>query len=190
MRKILSYIYKDMADFEVTLALNLLGFSGEFEIILIAENKEVVKGKGGISYMPDKTVKEALELNDVDALIIPGGSNDEQSNELTELINKLDSQNKLLAAICRGPSYLARAGVLKTAKYTTTYSIDVVKKLEVEDPFNRENFVKENVVRDGHIITALGNAFVDFAMEILNFFDMFDDDEDKIECTAHWKCLD
>lgn len=189
MEKVLGFIYDDMADFEMTLALNLLGNNAEKEVVMIAHENRTIVSKAGVLYQPHCTVKEALEIEDVDGLIIPGGWKDEQSEELSALIQKLHSEQKLLAAICRGPSYLARAGVLGDARYTTTYSEKLVKELGVEDPFNRNHFQKENVVRDQHIITATGTAFVDFAMEILDFFDEFDDQEEKEEIASIYKGL-
>lgn len=189
MNRILCLIYKEMAEFEVIFALNVLGYNPELEVCLIAQESEPVKSRAGITYLPDHTIKEALKLSDVEALIIPGGWSDEQSPELTQLIRKLNNEQKLLAAICRGSSYLARAGVLGSVKYTTTYSLDLVKELGVKDPFNRDNFIQQNVVDDEHFITAVGSAFIDFAIEIMDYFDMFDDDEDKDEFRRKHKGL-
>ena len=190
MERILCYIYKEMAEFEVIFALNLLGYNPELEISLIANNSNPVRSKAGITYVPDYTIRQAIELQDVEALIIPGGWSDEQSSELTALIKKLNNEEKLLAAICRGPSFLARAKVLGDAKYTTTYSEELVKKQNIKDPFNRDNYIKQNVVVDGHIITAVGSAFIDFAVEIIDYFDMFEDDNDKEDFRRQHKGLE
>jgi hypothetical protein len=56
-----------------------------------------------------------------------------------------------------------------------------------EDPFPRDTYVAENVVRDTNIITAVGNAFVDFSMEILDYFGNFKDQKEKKEYTGHYK---
>lgn len=179
MKRILGLIYKDMAEFEVIFALNVLGYHPELEVSLIAQTSEPVKSKAGLRYMPDYTIEEALKLKDVEALIIPGGWNEEQSLELSTLISKLDDKEAMLAAICRGPAFLAYAGVLDNVKYTTTYSVEHVKELGIDDPFNRDNFQDQNVVVDGRFITAIGSAFVDFAVEIADYFSMFDDEADK-----------
>ncbi len=54
-----------------------------------------------------------------------------------------------------------------------------MKQFMEADPFPRQNFVLERVIRDRNIITAQGNAFVDFAIEIADWFGAFDDEEDK-----------
>jgi len=122
----LCFIYKDMADFEMTLPITVAGLWLEKELITIAYEKEAIISKPGVQYTPHATVKEALEFEDVEGLIIPGGWNDEQRPELTELIQKLNNENKMLAAICAGPQYLARANVLKGKKYTTTATTIIV----------------------------------------------------------------
>lgn len=188
MGGILCFIYEGMVDFEMTLACHLI----DKEIVPIAYEIKIIKSKSGMGYYPMATVKEALEYTDVDGLIIPGGHNDEQKNELTELINKLNSQGKLLAAICAGPQYLARAGILEGRKYTTTLTEDGLKKYfpkVLKDPFPRDTFINENVVRDTNIITAVGNAFVDFSIEILDYFGNFKDEKEKKEYASHYKGL-
>lgn len=186
MEKILCFIYDHMVDFEMTLACHLVNK----EIIPIAYEIKVIRSNSGMCYYPIATVKEALEYRDVAGLIIPGGQNDEQRQELTELINKLNGQGKLLAAICAGPQYLARSGVLKGKKYTTALTQDKLKEYFPKilvDPFPRDTYVNENVVRDNNIITAVGNAFVDFSIEIRDYFGNFKDEKEKRSYSSHYK---
>lgn len=179
MGKILCFIYDDMADFEMTLATTVASQWLEKELVTIAYEKEVITSKPGVQYMPHDTVKNALDFDDVEGIIIPGGWNDEQRTELTDLLGKLHREEKMLAAICAGPQYLARAGVLNNNKYTTTLTEEYMKTQNKEDFFPRDNFVKQNVVRDGNIITAVGRAFVDFAVEIADYFGVFDNPENE-----------
>jgi putative intracellular protease/amidase len=130
---------------------------------------------------------EAMNLDDVAGIIIPGGWNDEQRPELTELIQKLDMENKFVAAICAGPQYLARAGILKGKKYTTTMTEKVYKERGTYDPFPRDTYVEQNVVRDGNIITAVGAAFIDFAIEIADYMKLFDNAEERESFTKAYK---
>lgn len=179
MGKIICFIYDRMADFEVTFANTLLAQNTKDEIITASYDKKTVKGASGMTYLPDTSVEEALNFQDINALIIPGGWNDEQREELTKLINKLHGEKKLLGAICAGPQYLARAGVLKGYSYTTTLSEKAFDEKGISDPFPRESFLVKNVVRDRNIITAVGNAFVDFAVEICDWFNLFESPEEK-----------
>lgn len=110
--------------------------------------------------------------------------------ELIQLIKKLDEEGKLLSAICAGPRFLAKAGILDKVKYTTS-----IKKwtqlqkdnFKEDDPFPRENFIEERVVRDQNVITATGIAFIDFAVEICDWFNLFNNEQDKIDFMNNMK---
>jgi len=189
MSKILCYIYDDMADFELVLACQLLKYLNKFELVPIAYEMETVKSNPGLVYQPVATVKQALEFEDVEGMIIPGGWNDEQREELTKLIQKVHQEGKLIAAICAGPKYLARAGVLDNHKFTTTLTKEYLEEQGKEDFFPRNNYKEQNVVKDGNVITAVGAAFVDFAVEIADFFNLFENKEEKEETSRSFKGL-
>ncbi|HYF84031.1 MAG TPA: DJ-1/PfpI family protein [Clostridia bacterium] len=189
MGKILCFVYNDMADFELTLATHFAGHYAGREIVPIAYDKAAVAAKPGLLYFPKATVTEALQLEDVDGLIIPGGWNSEQRPELTELIRRLDGENKLLAAICAGPQYFARAGVLGNHKYTTTLTTEELKESGEVDFFPRYNFLDEKIVRDRNMITAVGVAFVDFAVEIGDYLGIYEKPEEKKEYSDAYKGL-
>ncbi|MDF2530846.1 MAG: thiamine biosynthesis protein ThiJ [Clostridia bacterium] len=189
MSKILCFIYNEMADFEMVLACQFLKYMKKFELIPVAYSMEPVMSNPGLVYQPSVTVKQALEYDDIEGLIIPGGWNDEQREELTQLIQKLYSKGVLTAAICAGPQYLARAGILDNSKFTTTLTKEYLESIGKEDFFPRQNFLRQNVVRDGHVITAVGNAFVDFAAEIADYFNMFSNNEEKQGYIKHFKAI-
>lgn len=185
MGKILLFIYDGMADFEMTFATHLLGLGVDKEIIPIAFEDKLITSKPGIIYKPAKLVKDVLD-EDVDGLVIPGGWNGEIREELMVLIQKLYKSGKLVSAICAGPRFLAKAGILEDVKYTTSlaaWSEQLKEQFKEEDPFPRNNYVQARVVRDKNVITALGNAFVDFGIELCDYFKGFENDEDRKEYT-------
>lgn len=122
-------------------------------------------------------IKEAIKLDDIEGLIIPDGPIRDQHEVLTELIQRLDREGKMLAAIW--PQYLGRAGVLNESTFTTFCSIERIHKLRVDDPFPRRNYVDMRVVRDKHIFTAKGRAFVDFSFEIFDYLGIYLDLEEE-----------
>lgn len=166
MNTILCFVSDEMADFEVTLALQILRNIGQREIITVGYDLKPVTSQAGFTCLPQQTLQQAIDLPDIEGLIIPGGPIRPQRDELTRLIQKLDGQQKLLAAICFGPQYLGRAGVLDRRRFTTSCSVETIRSLNVPDPYPRQNYVKARVVRDGNVITAIGGAFVDFAFAI------------------------
>ncbi len=188
MGKVLVFLYDNMADFEMTFPATAMKWIKK-EVITIAYTKDTVTANSNLQYHPHMTVEEALSLTDVLGLIIPGGWELDLREDLKNLINKLNSEGKLLSAICAGPQYLAKAGVLNEVKFTTTLSKDELEKQNKADYFNWKNFVRQNVVRDKNIVTALGNAFIDFSMELIDFFNGFKDQNQKDAYISHYKGL-
>lgn len=184
MGKILVFMYNDMADFEVTYATHLLGHELSKEIVPCAYDKNPVKSKGGMIYMPAVTVGEA-ECRDYEGLLIPGGWNPVVKDEFLTLINEFYNSGKLVAAICAGPRFLAKAGVLSKVKYTTSIvEWDQSRREQFnneDDPFPRENFIDTRVVRDKNVITSKGISFVDFAIEVADYFGQFKDQTEKLQ---------
>lgn len=177
MANILCLVTEDFADFEVTLVLHKIRNVGKRSILTVAYDKQAVTSESGLTYLPDITVKEAIELGNVEGLLIPGGPIKEQRKELTELILKLDEEKKLLAAICNGPQYLGRSGILDKRSFTTSCSEERIATMGVEDPFPRSNFIDRRVVRDGHVITAQGRAFVDYAFAVFDYLGIYEGKE-------------
>jgi putative intracellular protease/amidase len=173
MRKILCFISDEMADFEVTLALQILRNIGGRDIITLGYDLAPVVSQAGFTHLPKRVLSDGFDLGDVEALIIPGGPIRPQGDDLTRLICKLDAEKKLLAAICFGPQYLGQAGVLDRRQFTTSCSEETIQSLGVPDPYPRQNYVEARVVRDEHVITAKGSAFVDFAFAIAEYLDIY-----------------
>ncbi|HEY5585449.1 MAG TPA: DJ-1/PfpI family protein [Ruminiclostridium sp.] len=184
MDKILVFMYNDMADFEITFATHLLGHELSKQIVPCAYDNKPIKSKGGMIYMPAITVAEAI-IEDYAGLLIPGGWNIIVKDEMISLINKFFESDKLLAAICAGPMFLAKAGILSKVKYTTSIvEWDQTRREQFnneDDPFPRGNFINTRVVRDKNVITSKGISFVDFAIELADYFGQFKDETEKQE---------
>ena len=182
MGKVLLFIFDGMTDYEVTFITHLLGVDGGKKIISISYENKLVKSASNLTYKSDKLVKDVLN-EEVEGLIICGGWYGEVRDELIELINNINSKGKLIGGICgAGTIFLAKAGVLNNVKYTTPVIEWTEKHIKIfgdKDPFLRENFVSKRVVRDKNIITAQGIAFIDFSIEICDWFNLFESQEDK-----------
>lgn len=183
MNKILIFIYDGMADFEITPIAHILGTDLGKEVITIAYENKIVRSLSGLEYKPKKLVKGVIN-DDVEGLIITGGWNGEIRTELIELIKNINSQGKLLGAICGGPYFLAKANVLENRIYTTSMIkwTDIYKEQYGEnDPFPREGFINDRVVVDKNLITSQGIAFIDFTCEICDWFKFFKSEDEKIQ---------
>lgn len=69
--------------------------------------------------------------------------------------------------------------MLNILRLLTNGHKNILRYMGKNDPFPRENFVSERVVRDGNVITAQGTAFIDFAIEICDWFNLFENQEDR-----------
>ena len=182
MKKIALFIFNDMADYQTTFVSHLISSSDNYELVTVAYERDTIKGSSGITYVPDMQLKD-VEYEEFNGIIIPGGWNGEFKNELKSLILYFKDNNKLVAGICgAGTVYLAKAGALDNVTYTTPVKKWTDKHKEIfgdVDPFNRENYVKAHIARDLNVITSKGNAFIDFGIEVCDFLNLFESNEEK-----------
>ena len=136
------------------------------EVKVASTTKEIATGSISARIMPDITVKEA-NPSDYDAVVFVGGAGcaiyigDKEANRIITEANKAD---KLICAICKAPTILAEAGVLKGRKATVWNSPENLEILKRNGAVYTGNMVEE----DGNIITANGpTAALLFAKHIV-----------------------
>jgi len=181
MKEVLCFIYDGFVDFETVLTCSALNKEDDYKVTYIAYEKTPVCSWGGLKVNPDKIVSEIDGIEDVEGLIIPGGVNRILKPELEKLIKGLNKEKKLLAAICAGPEFFAKTGILNGKKYTTSEEPQSYKEKNEVDPFPRNSYVEARVVQDGNIITAKGHAFTDFALKIWDWYNLFENEREKEE---------
>jgi putative intracellular protease/amidase len=182
MKNYLCYLYEGFVDFEIGLALTEINLNEKLKVIYIAYESTPLKSSAGMTIIPDKTVSEITSSNGYDGIIIPGGFIRPLKPELKDLLLDFDKNGKLIAAICGGPEFLAKAGMLKGRKYTTSMFPKDYEESNEPDPFPRETYIETRLVKDANMITARGHAFVDFVLEIWDWLDLYDYDAEKEEC--------
>ena len=164
-KQIYVLLYDEFADFEIIQALFLLR---EEQITFVGFKEQVYTSICQLKVVTDTLVTD-VSVEEVDLLIIPGGepkhliSNPNMKpwvDELTTFLNALDQRGTKIAAICGGPTFLAHAGLLANRKCTGSVAEDE------KHFFNETLFHDVDVLRDGHILTAQGHAFTEFALEI------------------------
>ncbi|MEC9488596.1 MAG: DJ-1/PfpI family protein [Halanaerobium sp.] len=173
-------LYKGFVQFEVVLANCFL--RNKSEIITFATEERTFTSLEGFQTIPHQTIDE-IDPDEVDILLIPGGEPEDLTGaeELYELVRQLDEKGKFIGAICAGPVHLARAGVLKGRKYTTTVPVEEMPE------FAGGNYQDQNVVVDGNIITAKASGYVDFALEAGRIMDIYEDEADYQETVRYFK---
>jgi len=122
-----------------------------------------VQSSRNIGVQADIVLRDLVELPD--ALILPGGipgaTNLAKSEEVAELVKKMNDAGKIIAAICAAPAVvLAPLGILDEKKATCYPGCEV-------DFSKKTVYSKARVVTDGNIITSQGpGTALEFALVI------------------------
>ncbi|XP_046849201.1 Parkinson disease protein 7 homolog [Xenia sp. Carnegie-2017] len=113
---------------------------------------------------PDLSLEDAHKLAPFDAVILPGGLGGAErlgkSQKVKSVLQEQEKADRIIAAICAGPTALAAHGI-GVGKALTSYP-------SVKDKFKDYKYSEDRVCIDGKLITsrAPGTAF-EFAIEIV-----------------------
>jgi len=160
-------LYMDgFAEFEIIIAVGNLASRGEvFPIAL--ENRPYISEEKQ-TFLPAGSPFE-LDPETVDVLLIPGGTGVTRLMESARLkpwLRELDTRGVLIGAICGGVHLLGWAGLLSGRRFTCNargYELDEETSLKY---FSEAEYVEQDVVVDRNIVTAMGQAFIEFGTEI------------------------
>jgi 4-methyl-5(b-hydroxyethyl)-thiazole monophosphate biosynthesis len=166
MKKVILFLAEGFEEVEALTVVDYLRRKNiNVDTVSITEDNKV-KGAHEIVVLADKIINDIKDIDDYDAVIIPGGlpgaTNLRDNDKVIDVVKKVNENGKLISAICAGPIVLERAGVIN-GKNVTSYP-------GFEDDLKNGIYIEKNVVRDGNIITARGPALaVDFAIEIIRY---------------------
>jgi len=160
MKRVLVPLAEGFEELEAMAAIDVLKRAG-IDVIVAGLPGTIVKGRSGVKVVTDKRVDE-VDQKSLDGIVLPGGNpgyiNLGKSKKIIEIINDLDKNKKMIAAICGAPSILAKQGILDDKRAT------IYPGMERDVPRPRT----AKVVTDGHIITSQGpGTAIDFALEIV-----------------------
>lgn len=173
------FLYDRFADFEITPLLLFL--REKTEVITFSFEKGVLQSEGQLKVIVDLSVNE-IDPEDVDLIIIPGGDPEPYKNrtDFHNFLKKVHERGRIIAAICGGPGFLAHAGLLKGLRIAHGYSPEDAKRV-----FEGSEITDEDVIVEGNIITARGQAFAEFAVEVYRTLGFFVD-EDEARSSLAW----
>jgi putative intracellular protease/amidase len=173
-------IYDGFTEFETILANYFIKTKGE--IVSVGIDDKMITSFEGFQIKPNMTI-DAINLSDVDILIIPGGNPEEilKCKKLNEVLVELNRRKTLIASICSGTIHLAKASILDNKKYTSAFNFQEIA------PISNGTLINCNVVRDENVITAKPNGYVDFAIEIGKALNIFEDENDLNETIENFK---
>ena len=152
------------AGFETIEAATVLGMLRRVRIgvTVAGQTAEPIEGMHNFFIVPDMTLDE-VNPAEFDMLLILGGegANRLQGDERVQrIVSEMDAKGAFLAAICRGPSVLAAAGVLAGKRVTSSPS--------TKDALAGAIYVEDRVVVDGRVITSrLPGTAMEFALTLV-----------------------
>ncbi len=164
MKKLALLVYPEFSLQEVMNLARL--FRWDFDVCteVISTGTAPVKSEEGIAVLPQKTTDE-FRKEDYLCLVLPGCSDFTEVARDKKLIAFLESfrgdADFPIGAICAGPVLLARAGLLKGKKFTSSIYMDLFDFCAF---LERDNFVMAPLVVSGNIVTAGGSNFNGFAV--------------------------
>ena len=187
--KIAFLYYDGFAEFEIVL-VGLL-FHKDHEIISLALEDREYRSEEKQRYCVDQTIQEA-DADSIDLFVIPGGNFFPllESPQLKQFIGELLSKNKKVAGICAGAGVLAAFGFLKGKRCTgMTSGVEPSEQPNLQkeyEYFEGAITLDDYVVVDGNIITAQGQAFAEFAVELVRQMGLYDKNPQEYAGDLKW----
>lgn len=164
MPSVLIPLAQGCEELEAVTLIDLLRRAG-IEVITAGLDAQPVTASRGTRLLPDTTLDAALH-RDYDMVVLPGGqpgaNNLDQDPRIRALLQRMQAQDKYLAAICAAPKVFANAGVL-AGKRATGFP-GVLETLRLGDV----EISNQPVIMDGKVITSRGpGTAMDFALQLI-----------------------
>jgi len=163
MKKVLLLLANGVEPLEMAAFTDVLGWAtlvGHEPIELLdAGLRAEITTTFGLNLRPSTTL-ETLDLNDFDALAIPGGFEpagfyqEALSDAFLEVIRFFHQQKKIIASVCVSSLALGRAGILQNRQATIYHQQHGQRKQQLQQ--TGAIFVDRPLVCDGHCITSTG----------------------------------
>ncbi len=163
--KTLALLYPGCIEFEIMLACEIM--NQKFPIDVVTPDGLDHRGSNGMVFKASRSIAGA-NPNDYKAALIPGGDpgiliGNERLNNLLECLN---ANGAILAAICAGPIVLEQAGLLNGQKIAHGYKGPQLKFLSENGFFKETHLTDRAIIVNGNIVTARPDSFIDFAVEV------------------------
>ena len=169
-KEVLLVILDHYADFEITHVAAALNHPhvGEpvYHVKTVALEKTPVRSMGGFTTLPDYDLATAPE--DCAAVLLIGGQawRKPEAAPVADFVWRVRKRGALIGAICGATAFLGRHSFLNEVRHTGN-TLESLKTVAGENYAGEYNYIAQQTVSDGGIVTANGTAFLEFAREVL-----------------------
>lgn len=188
-KEIILVLLNDFADWESAFIAPCLnqgiepGRPTKYVIKTLSVTKDAVTSIGGVRVLTDYCIDNLP--NDYAGLILVGGMSwfTPEAQLFVPIVEEALEKNKMVAGICNASVFLGMHGFLNNVKHTSN-TLEYLKEYVGDKYTGESNYIHEQSVRDGNIITANGTGYLEFCKEILYALDA--DIPEKIEESYHF----
>ena len=173
-KHIIFYINDGFADWECSFILPILKREG-IRLHVVSDYAQKVKSAGGFTITPDGSLDNLFHHQGIDGIILPGGDfwmHTDPSDMVLDFVEKLDRQNKMIAAICAATVAIAKKGLLNH-RFHTSNDLALLKASSRDYKGDKKYIKHELAVTDNNLITASGIGALEFTQEILEYLDIY-----------------
>ncbi len=134
------------------------------KVFYVAPEKGIVTGSSGMQFKVEHSIDE---INQLDILLIPGGTvgtiRAGNNEEIINWIKKIDKKSTFTTSVCTGSWILGKTGLLNNKRATTNW----YRAKEKLEEYN-VTFVNERWVKDGKYWTSAGvSAGIDMSLALV-----------------------
>ncbi|HIF9365194.1 TPA: DJ-1/PfpI family protein [Photobacterium damselae] len=174
MKKVILFLCQGLEEYEASVFTDAFGWTTTYglepiELVTVGLRPKV-KCAWNFTIEPEYQLSE-IDINDFDALAIPGGMSrsgfyeDAYDERLLSLIRDFDSKGKIIASVCVGALPIAKSGVLN-GRNGTTYHLSKKRQTQMEEM--GVNVIQAPIVTDKNIITSRSpSAAMDVAFNVV-----------------------
>lgn len=176
MKKVYVLMFDGLADWEAPLALCEIRNSGKFEVVTVGFTGAPITTMAGLNVIPDIPLA-AVNADDAAMLILPGGELWERGSPegVGALLREFHAREVPIAAICGATLEVARAGLTKGRRHTS--SDKSYLEAAVPDYSDGARYSTDLAVTDSTLITASGVGSVEFAREITRYLGIYTEEQ-------------
>ena len=133
---------------------------------IVASSLQPVTSIGGFRILPDYTFDTIPQ--DYAALVLIGGYGwlTPEADAVKPLVEAAIGGRKIMGAICNAVAWMAKHGFLNHIKHTGN-GVEQLRYFGATNYTNEANYVNEQAVTAGLIVTANGSAYLEFAAQLL-----------------------